>query len=105
MAQEIDIGGVRRVGESKARPSQRSYEPTLTIGMGRRSRKFWSPSALLIVGIAVTAIQQVIGSIIEPEFVGHRLNLSPLAVVMSLVFGAACGAFSEPFSASHLRQS
>ena len=40
----------------------------------------------LIVGIVISAIQQAIGSIIEPAFVGQRLNLSPLAVVMSLVF-------------------
>ena len=43
-----------------------------------------TPSLILLVGI--TAVQQVMGSLIEPNLIGQRLNLSPLTVIIALVF-------------------
>jgi AI-2 transport protein TqsA len=40
------------------------------------------PFFVVLIGIII--IQQVIGSIIEPRFMGDRLNLSPLVIVLSL---------------------
>ncbi len=39
----------------------------------------------LIVGIGITAVQQLMGSILEPNWMGHILNLSPLVVFVSLI--------------------
>ncbi|MFV0416017.1 MAG: AI-2E family transporter [Chthoniobacterales bacterium] len=38
----------------------------------------------LIIGISILAIQQILGTIIEPNLVGGSLNVSPLVVIMSL---------------------
>lgn len=48
--------------------------------------QFESLAPAFAVAIGVTAIQQLMGSIIEPAFVGQSLNLSPLAVILSVVF-------------------
>jgi AI-2 transport protein TqsA len=40
----------------------------------------------LIVGLGLTAIAQLMGSIVEPNVMGESLNLSPLAVIMALIF-------------------
>jgi predicted PurR-regulated permease PerM len=39
----------------------------------------------LVVAIGIAAIQQLLGNLIEPNLMGHTLNLSPLVVVMSLI--------------------
>jgi AI-2 transport protein TqsA len=41
---------------------------------------------VLIIGIGLTAIAQLMGNIVEPNIVGESLNLSPLAVIMALIF-------------------
>ncbi len=41
---------------------------------------------VLIIGIGLIAIAQVMGSIVEPNIMGESLNLSPLAVIMALIF-------------------
>ncbi|MFV0338232.1 MAG: AI-2E family transporter [Chthoniobacterales bacterium] len=38
-----------------------------------------------IIGISILAIQQILGTIIEPNLVGGSLNVSPLVVIMSLI--------------------
>ena len=43
----------------------------------------WRPVVILLVGI--TAIQQFLGNIVEPNLMGITLNLSPLVVVISLL--------------------
>ena len=43
-----------------------------------------TPSLIVLVGM--TAVQQVMGSLIEPNLIGQRLNLSPLTVIIALVF-------------------
>lgn len=43
----------------------------------------WQPVIVLVV--AITVIQQLLGNIIEPNLMGMTLNLSPLVVVMSLI--------------------
>lgn len=42
----------------------------------------------LIVIIGVTAVQQAIGSFVEPRLMGDRLNLSPLVILLSLALWA-----------------
>jgi AI-2 transport protein TqsA len=41
---------------------------------------------VLIIGIGLTAIAQLMGNIVEPNIMGESLNLSPLAVIMALIF-------------------
>lgn len=43
----------------------------------------WAP--ILIVVIGIICVQQLMGSIIEPNIMGESLNLSPLVVVISLI--------------------
>ncbi|MBV9490776.1 MAG: AI-2E family transporter [Verrucomicrobia bacterium] len=40
----------------------------------------------LIVGLGLAAIAQFMGNIVEPNVMGESLNLSPLAVIMALIF-------------------
>jgi AI-2 transport protein TqsA len=47
--------------------------------------QFTSLGPFLIVGIGITAIQQLLGSIIEPNLMGETLNISPLVVFASLI--------------------
>lgn len=47
--------------------------------------QFDSLAPFLIVGIGITAVQQLLGSVIEPNLMGHTLNLSPLVVFVSLI--------------------
>lgn len=47
--------------------------------------QFQSWPEVLIIIIGITAIQQLMGSIIEPNIMGETLNLSPLVVVLSLI--------------------
>jgi len=42
-----------------------------------------APFIILLVGI--TIVQQTLGMFIEPNLMGHALNLSPLVVVISLI--------------------
>jgi len=47
--------------------------------------QFTSLGPFLAVGIGITAIQQTLGSIIEPNLMGETLNISPLVVFGSLI--------------------
>lgn len=47
--------------------------------------QFESLSPFLIVAIGVSAIQVLIGNILEPRLMGDNLNISPLVVVLSLI--------------------
>lgn len=40
----------------------------------------------LVVGVGVTAVQLLVANVIEPPLMGRSLNMSPLVVVLSLVF-------------------
>ncbi|MEM6878729.1 MAG: AI-2E family transporter [Bacteroidota bacterium] len=40
----------------------------------------------LIIAIGVSAIQLIVGNIIEPRMMGDTLNISPLVVVLALIF-------------------
>jgi len=46
--------------------------------------QYESLGPFFVVLIGITIIQQLIGSIIEPRFMGDRLNLSPLVILLSL---------------------
>ncbi|MDG5815389.1 AI-2E family transporter [Chitinispirillales bacterium ANBcel5] len=70
----------------------------------------------LIVIIGVTTIQQLMGSFLEPRFMGDRLNLSPLVILLSLalwgrLWGVSGMLFSVPITSiimivlSHFPQS
>ncbi len=41
---------------------------------------------VLVVGLGLSAIAQLMGNIVEPNVMGESLNLSPLAVIMALIF-------------------
>jgi predicted PurR-regulated permease PerM len=43
----------------------------------------WKP---IVVAIALVGIQQGIGTWLEPRLAGHRLDVSPLLIVLSLAF-------------------
>jgi AI-2 transport protein TqsA len=48
------------------------------------------PFAVVVIGLGCA--HMIIGNVIEPRFIGHSLNLSPLAVILSLsVWGAIWG--------------
>ncbi len=47
--------------------------------------QFESLTPFLVVVIGVTAIQILVGNIVEPRLMGNTLNISPLVVVMSLI--------------------
>ena len=47
--------------------------------------QFESLSPFLIVAIGVSAIQVLIGNILEPRLMGDTLNISPLVVVLTLI--------------------
>lgn len=40
----------------------------------------------LMVGTALLVVEQVIGNFVDPKIMGHRLAISPLAVLLALVF-------------------
>jgi len=48
--------------------------------------QFGSISKTLLVAVLLIAIQLVVGNIIEPKVMGKGLNLSPLVVLLSLIF-------------------
>ncbi len=43
------------------------------------------PSALLTL-LAYLVVNIIIGNLLEPKFMGHRLGLSPLVVILSMIF-------------------
>jgi predicted PurR-regulated permease PerM len=47
--------------------------------------QFDSFGPILFVAIGITAVQQLMGSILEPNIMGQSLNLSPLVVIISLI--------------------
>lgn len=51
-----------------------------------------SPGTALGLAIALTAVQQVLGSLVEPRLMGSSLNISPFVVLVSLtVWGSMWG--------------
>lgn len=48
--------------------------------------QFESPSRVLFLFVILTIIQQFFGAFVDPRMSGNRLNLSPLVIIMSLVF-------------------
>jgi predicted PurR-regulated permease PerM len=48
--------------------------------------QFQSLGPVLGIGVGLTATAQLMGSIVEPNLMGETLNLSPLAVIMALIF-------------------
>jgi predicted PurR-regulated permease PerM len=48
--------------------------------------KFDSPMPAVWVAVCLTVINVTLGGLIEPRLMGQRLNLSPLLVIMSLLF-------------------
>ena len=42
-----------------------------------------------MITISLIAIQQGIGTLVEPRLAGHRLDVSPLLIVLSLAFWGA----------------
>jgi len=54
--------------------------------------QFAAPGPFLTALIALTAVQVVVGSVVEPRLMGRSLNLSPLVVLLSLsVWGSLWG--------------
>lgn len=47
--------------------------------------QFDTLTPFLVIFFAVTATQILIGNILDPNLMGHRLNISPLVIVLSLV--------------------
>ncbi len=56
------------------------------IGASLASLAQLSPSYVLILFILLTIIQQFFGAFVDPRMSGNRLNLSPLVIILSLVF-------------------
>jgi AI-2 transport protein TqsA len=48
----------------------------------------------VVLVLSLTAIQLVIGSVLEPMLMGHTLNMSPFAIILSLAFWGAIWALS-----------
>ncbi|MCK5437314.1 MAG: AI-2E family transporter [Desulfobulbaceae bacterium] len=48
--------------------------------------QFGSFGRALMVGLVITMVQMVIGNFVEPKLMGRGLNLSPLVVLLSLIF-------------------
>jgi AI-2 transport protein TqsA len=48
--------------------------------------QFETIGPFLIVSIALSATQFVVGNLIEPRLMGRKLNLSPLVIILSLAF-------------------
>jgi predicted PurR-regulated permease PerM len=48
--------------------------------------QFDSPGRALLVAVLNAALQFTIGNAVEPRIVGHSLNLSPVLVLLSLIF-------------------
>jgi len=48
--------------------------------------QFETVAPFLIVSIALSATQFVVGNLIEPRLMGRQLNLSPLVIILSLAF-------------------
>jgi len=47
--------------------------------------QFETLGPILFVGLGIIGVQQLMGSIIEPNIMGESLNLSPLVVIISLI--------------------
>ncbi len=48
--------------------------------------QFESLGPFLVVVIGITVVQQIMGSFVDPSMMGESLNVSPLVVILSLVF-------------------
>ena len=46
----------------------------------------YGPGSAVLVGIGYVALNIVVGSVLEPRLMGRRLGISPLALLVSLVF-------------------
>ncbi len=47
----------------------------------------------IFLGILLTAIQIILGNFVEPKWLGVRLNLSPLVILLSLAFWGSIWGF------------
>jgi AI-2 transport protein TqsA len=59
---------------------------TLLIVMMSVLQFYPNPGPILYIAIVNTAIQMIIGNIIDPRLQGHRLDLSPLLILIALFF-------------------
>ena len=50
-----------------------------------------SPIPAVVITILLVAIQQVMGNIVSPKIMGDELNLSPVVILVSLLFWDGCG--------------
>ncbi len=57
--------------------------PPVLIALVQFYPSFW-PAVILLIGLIV--IQQVMGNILDPKLTGDRLNLSPVVILLSLLF-------------------
>jgi predicted PurR-regulated permease PerM len=57
--------------------------PPVLLALVQFYPNLWMAGAVLL---AITAIQQVMGNFIEPKIMGENLNLSPVVILISLVF-------------------
>ena len=48
--------------------------------------QFETPGPFIILVLSLTAIQLVIGSVLEPMLMGNTLNMSPLVIILGLAF-------------------
>ena len=48
--------------------------------------QFETPGPFIILVLSLTAIQFVVGSVLEPMLMGNTLNMSPLAIILGLAF-------------------
>jgi len=63
--------------------------------------QFGDPTTFLVTAFALTAIQVLVGNIIEPRLLGRSLNLSPVVILLSLalwggIWGPVGALFSVP---------
>ncbi|MFL9961080.1 AI-2E family transporter [Paraburkholderia sediminicola] len=59
----------------------------------------WHRNEILIVLLSLTAIQFVIGNILDPYLMGNSLNLSPFAILASMAIWSAIWGVSGAFLA------
>lgn len=57
--------------------------PPILLALLQHYPDYWPA---LILAIALIAIQQIMGNIVSPKMMGDRLNLSPVVILLSLLF-------------------
>jgi AI-2 transport protein TqsA len=48
--------------------------------------QYESPGRMIVVAVALILIQNVMGNVVEPKVMGRGLNLSPVTILISLIF-------------------